>query len=84
MISNLGDPNCIAFEQYNEVPMALLTDCTSKDLEALALRMSRSAGPSSLNAVMMRNCLLQYIRASSELRQEKADWVEWLSNVSPP
>jgi hypothetical protein len=41
-IPNLGDPDCIAFEHYNEVPMALPTDCTSKDLEALALRMSGS------------------------------------------
>jgi hypothetical protein len=83
-IPNLGDPNCIAFEQYNEVPMALPMDCTSEDLEALALRMSGSAGPSSFNAVMMRNCLLWYSRALSKLRQEMADWVEWLSNESPP
>ncbi len=82
-IPNLGDPDCIAFEQYNEVPIALPTDCTSKDLEALALRMSGSTG-SSFNAVMMRNCLLRYGRALSELRQEMADWVEWLSNESPP
>jgi hypothetical protein len=83
-IPNLGDPYCIAFEQYNEVPTALPMDCTSKDLEALALRMSRSAGPSSFDAVMMINCLLWYGRALSELRQEMADWVEWLSNESPP
>ncbi len=77
-IPNLGDRDCFAFEQYNEVPMALPlpTDCTSEDLEALALRMSGSAGPSSFDAVMMRNCLLWYCRASSELRQEMADWVE--------
>ncbi len=56
-IPNLWDPNCIAFEQYNEVPTALPTDCTSEDLEALALRMSGSA-PRSFDAVMMRNCLL--------------------------
>jgi hypothetical protein len=83
-IPNLGDPDCIAFEQYNEVPTILPMDCTSKDLEALALRMSGSAGPSSFNAVMMKNCLLWYGRASSELRQEMTDWVEWLSNESPP
>jgi hypothetical protein len=83
-IPNLGDPDCIAFEQYNEEPTALPMDCTSKALEALALRMSRSAGPSSFDAVMMRNCLLWYGRASSKLRQEMADWVERLSNESPP
>jgi hypothetical protein len=82
-IPNLGDPDCIAFKQYDEVPTALPMDCTSKDLEALDLRMSRSTGPSSFDAVMMRNCLLWYGRASSELRQEMADWVEWLSNESP-
>jgi hypothetical protein len=83
-IPNLGDPDCIAFEHYNEVPMALPMDCTSKDLEALALRMSGSAGLSSFDAVMLRNCLLWYGRASSKLRQEMANWVEWLSNESPP
>ncbi len=83
-IPNLGDPDCIALEHYNEVPTALPMDCTSKDLEALALRMNGSAGPSSLNASMMRSCLLQYGRASSKLRQEMAHWVEWLSNESPP
>jgi hypothetical protein len=83
-IPNLGDPDCIAFEHYNEVPTALPMDCTSEDLEALALRMSRSARPSSFVAVMLRNCLLRYGKASSKLRQEMADWVEWLSNESPP
>ncbi len=63
--------------------MALPMDCTSKDLETLALRMSGSAGPSSFNAVMMRNCLLLYGRALCKLRQEMADWVEWLSNEFP-
>ena len=83
-IPNLEDPNCIAFEQYSEVPVAMPTDCTPEDLETLALRMSGSAGPSSFDAVMLRNCLLRYGRASGELRQEMADWVEWLSNESPP
>ncbi len=83
-IPNLGDPDCIAFEHYNEVLTALPKDCTSKDLEALALRMSGSTGPSSFDAVILRNCLLRYGRALSELRQEMADWVEWLSNESPP
>ncbi len=48
------------------------------------MRMSGSTGPSSFDAVMMRNCLLWYGKASSELRQEMAEWVEWLSNESPP
>ncbi len=83
-IPNLGYPYCIAFEQYNEVLFALPIDCTSKDLEVLALRMSGSAGSSSFDSVMTRNCLLRYGRASSKLRQEMANWVEWLSNESPP
>ncbi len=83
-IPDLKDPHCIAFEQYNEVPVEIPTDCTTKDLETLALRMSGSAGPSSFDAVMLRNCLLRYGRASGELRQELAAWVEWLSNEFPP
>ncbi len=83
-ILNLEDPNCIAFEQYSEVPVAMPTDCTPEDLETLALRMSGSTGPSSFDAVMLRNCLLWYGRALGEFRQEIADWVEWLSNESPP
>jgi hypothetical protein len=59
-------------------------DCTSKDQEALALRMSGSTDPSSFDAVMMRNCLLRYGGALSESKQEMADWVEWLNNESPP
>ncbi len=54
-IPNLEDPNCIAFEQYNEVPVAMPMDCTPEDLETLALRMSGSAGPSSFDAVMLMN-----------------------------
>jgi hypothetical protein len=72
-IPNLGDPDCIAFEHYNKGSTALPMDCTSKDLEALALRMSGSAGPSSFGAVMLRNCLLWYGRASSKSWQEMAD-----------
>jgi hypothetical protein len=83
-IPNLEDPHCIAFEHYDEVPVEVPTDCTSEDLETLALRMSGGAGPSSFDAVMLRNCLLRYGRASGELREELATWVEWLSNESPP
>ncbi len=82
-IPNLEDPNCIDVEYYDEVPMTMPTDCSSEDLETLALQMSGSAGP-SFDAVMLRNCLLRYGRASGELRQELANWVEWLSNDSPP
>jgi hypothetical protein len=32
---NLGDTDCITFKHHNEMPMALPTDCTFKDLEAL-------------------------------------------------
>jgi hypothetical protein len=83
-ILDLEDPHCIAFEHYNEVLVEILTDCTSKDLKMLALWMSGSAGPSSFDAVMLRNCLLRWGRASGKLREELAAWVEWLSNESPP
>jgi hypothetical protein len=83
-IPDLEDPYCIAFEHYDEVPVEIPTDCTPKDLETLALRMGGSTGPSSFDAVMLRNCLLWYGRASGELRQELANWLEWLSNEYPP
>ena len=84
MIPNLEDPHCIAFEHYDEVPVEIYTDCTSEDMETLALQMSGSAGPSSFDAVMLQNCLLRYGRALSELREEMAAWVDWMSNSSPP
>ena len=37
-IPNLENLHCIAFDHYDEVPMAMPTDCTSKDLETLASR----------------------------------------------
>ncbi len=83
-IPDLEDPHCIAFEHYDEVLVEIPTNCTSEDLKTLALRMSGSTGLSSFGAVMLRNCLLQYGRASGKLRQELAAWVEWLSNESPP
>ncbi len=54
-IPNLEDPHCIAFEHYDEVPAVMPTDCTPKDLETLALRMSGSAGPSRLNFEILCN-----------------------------
>ncbi len=72
-IPDLEDPHCIAFEHYDEVPVEIPTDCTSEDLETLALRMGGSVGPSSFDAVMLRNCRLWYGRASGELRQELAN-----------
>ncbi len=36
-IPNLEDPHCIAFEHYDEVPVKILMDCSSEDLETLAL-----------------------------------------------
>ncbi len=57
-IPDFEDPHSIAFEHYDEVPVAMPMDCTPEDLETLALRMGGSAGPSSFDAVMLRNCLL--------------------------
>ena len=39
-IPDLKDPHCIAFEQYDEVPVEIPMDCTTEDLETLALQMS--------------------------------------------
>jgi hypothetical protein len=36
-IPDLEDPNCIAFDHYDEVPLLIPTDCTTEDLETLAL-----------------------------------------------
>jgi hypothetical protein len=83
-IPNLEDLHCIAFKQYDQVPVAIPTDCTSDDLENLTVHMSGGAGPSSFDSVMLRNCLLWYGRASSKLREEIIAWVDWMSNSSPP
>ncbi len=72
-IPDLEDLHCIAFEHYDEVPVEIPTDCTSKDLETLTLRMGGSADLSSFDAVMLRNCLLWYGRALGKLRQELAN-----------
>ncbi len=52
------NPHCIAFKHYIEVLVEIPTNCTSEDLKKLTLQMNGGAGPSSIDAVMLRNCLL--------------------------
>jgi hypothetical protein len=73
-----------SFEEYEECRTSTPVDCTAEIVEEVAGKLNGGAGPGSVDAVMMKKWLLRYGRASQELREELAAWVEWLGNEGPP
>ena len=84
-LPNLQDPNCVSYPEYPDgVPDVVPICCTSDCVAEMAPKLSGGAGPSGVEAVQLKHWLLHFGRASAELREEMAMWVDWLANSSPP
>jgi hypothetical protein len=73
-----------AFEDYDNTPTAMPVTITAETVEKVASRLSGAAGPSGTDAVELRNWLLRFGKESEALRQELAEWANWLANGHPP
>ncbi|KAL7475656.1 LOW QUALITY PROTEIN: hypothetical protein ACHAW6_003456, partial [Cyclotella cf. meneghiniana] len=81
---DINDPDRIAFRDYGPLPEVIPIDCPAGDVEKISQKLRGSAGCSGLTAEALKNMLLCHGRASSELREELAEWALWLANSSPP
>jgi hypothetical protein len=62
------------------MPVYCYEECIAK----AAARLSGGAGPCGVEAKMLKHWLLRHGAHSEKLRKAMADWVDWLSNGSPP
>lgn len=84
-VPDLADPDCLCFEEYPDgVPAAMPVNVSSDAVTKMAPHLSGGAGPSGVDANMLRLWLTRFNRASGELREEMAYWQDWLANHSPP
>ena len=84
MIPDVGKEGWASFEAYDECPTSVPVDCSQEIVSLVAGKMSGGAGPSSVDALMLKNWLLRHGKASQVLREELAAWTEWLCNGHPP
>ncbi|KAL7531461.1 hypothetical protein ACHAWF_003777, partial [Thalassiosira exigua] len=84
MIPDLESEGWKSFEEYDECPSSVPLDCTEETVQLVAGKLGGGAGPGSVDAVQAKDWLLHHDRASQELREEMAAWVEWLGNTTPP
>ena len=84
MVPDLSDDGMAAFEEYAELFESLPVDCDAEVVEEVAAKLRGGAGPSSVDAIALKGWLLRHGRASQVLREEMAEWTEWLCNDSPP
>ena len=79
------NPDCHSLPTYAEgVPDCVPVFASSETVEDMAAKLSGGAGPSGVEAVQLKHWLLHFGRASAELREEMAEWVNWLANTAPP
>ena len=74
----------MSFEEYDECPSAIPLDCTQETVKEVAVKLQGGAGPGSVDAIAGKDWLLHHGRASQELREELAEWADWLGNEMPP
>ena len=85
-------PECVVpserdFDEYPDaadlldtMPVYCYEECVAK----AAARLTGGAGPCGVEAEMLKHWLLRYGAHSELLREAMAQWVDWLSNGSPP
>ena len=84
MMPDISQEDFAAFEEYEELLESVPVDCDQGMVEEVASRLRGGAGPSSVDALALKNWLLRHGRASQILREELATWTEWLCNTAPP
>jgi hypothetical protein len=83
-IPDLDAPDYKVFEPYESVSTAIPLEVTHVHIEKVASRLSEGAGPSGTDAVALSHWLTHFGNYSEGLRNEMAEWVEWLANGSSP
>ena len=84
MIPDLADEDWASFEHYEECLDSAPVSCTEEIVEEMVSKLRGGAGPGSVDATAMSYWLLRRGKYSQMLREELAEWTEWLCNDTPP
>ena len=84
MIPRIDEEDWAFFEEYEECLDSVPVDCTEEIVEGMASKMRGGAVLSGVDAIAMGNWLLRHGKSSQQLREELAEWTEWLCNGVPP
>ena len=80
----MENPECAAFEEYEDVPEKVPLDFTEDDVTWVASKLSGAAGVLGAEAMELRNWLLRFGCASEELRVVVASLADCMANFPPP
>jgi hypothetical protein len=83
-VPELGHEDNLTFETYDTCPDPVPLVCDPVEVEKVAAQLGGAAGVDSIDAVHMHAYLSTYGRSLAELREELAEWGEWMANTSPP
>ena len=75
---------CAAFKVYEEVPETVPLNFTEDEVMWVASKVSSATGTLGVEAIEMRNWLLQFGCALEELRVVISILAHWMTKSSPP
>ena len=84
LIPNLDDEDWASFEEYDECLDSVPVTCEQETVEEMASKLRGGAGPGRVDASALSMWLLRRGKYSQMLREELAEWTEWLCNEQPP
>ena len=80
----MREPGAAAMPTFDTTPCLVDLDITEGTVEAVASKLSGSAGLGGMDSVALKHILLQHGGASKILRQTVAKFARWMSNSYPP
>ena len=83
-IPDLTDLEFSSFNEYNQDPEVIPLEISEEDVQWVAYKLSGAAGPSLIDTLAFKICLLCFVLVLASVREEMAEWTYWLANYSPP
>ena len=80
----MREPGPSALKSYENLPSLMPLHISEETVEAVASKLSGSAGLSGMDSSSLKSILLQHGGASKQLRLSVAKFVRWMSNDYPP
>jgi hypothetical protein len=77
------DRSIDGFERYGEAPMTVPHASDHFNIGVVGAKVQGGAGPSGVDALLLKTFIQRFGTASENLRKELSLWSEWLANESP-
>ena len=78
-INNINEEQ-FKLEEYDEIPTPLKLQITESNVTEITSSLHGAGGPTGFDAITLKNFPLCHVKASKHVREEMANWAEYLAN----